>query len=226
MAEDTMEIGQHLQDLQDFEHGAEKEEKILKNPDLNPPKLSLKQKIGRFFAGAVIGGAAVGGGHVLATETDTINQARDSAHALVVDAKDTFISPLIRKDLGEGVTVDEVMDASLLSITNDQGQHLQPTFRSEPNVGGHEYSQEELVKLGFDPKSKDVHVRIIRDGGTHPSNLKDGFIAGQNGQPNHGVWGEIMVKDPATGLDKRTGIFISENFFQKKEPADNSSKDY
>lgn len=224
MAEEALEVGQRLDNLTDFEHGAEKEEKVLHNSLLNPPKLSLKQKIGRFFAGAVIGGAAAGGGQALATNTDTIDHMKDSAHTLVMDTKDAVVSPLIHKDLGEGVTTNEVMDATLLRITNDQEQNLGPAFRSEPNMGGHEYSKEELIKKGFDPNSKDAHLRIIRDGGTYPSNLKDGFIDGENGNPNHGVWGEIMVEDPQTGHYKGTGIYLTENFFQKKETEDNTSQ--
>ncbi len=55
----TEEVGEATRDLGDFDHQAKTTEGFLNNKKLNPKRLTLKQKIGRVTATAVLAGAGI-----------------------------------------------------------------------------------------------------------------------------------------------------------------------
>lgn len=121
-------------------------------------------------------------------------------------------------DFGQPVANSQPFEASLIHSTNQRQEDIPPVFRSNPSDTSDELTPEQLQEKGLDPNATNVKVMEVY-GQTYASDTAPGFIHNDQTRKNHGIWGEIVVTDPDTGQDKPTGIYLSENFISKNEPA-------
>jgi len=146
----------------------------------------------------------------------TVLAATGLVAGTLVASANQFEQNVMDPDFGKQVENSQPFDATLIHSEDNLKNKVPPVFREEPSNTSKELAPNELQARGINPNDPNVKVKEVY-GQTYSSDSSRGSVLNEQTGKNHGVWGEIMVTDLKTGLDKPTGIFLSENFVSKNK---------
>ena len=189
-----LEVGEQTRAPEDFDHDASTTEGFLHNNDLNPNRLTWKQKLARTAAGlGLLGASVVGkaGYDKLSAPPEYFGEAYGDGVPLVTD---------------------------LVQVEDNKHQLQEPIFHSNPTEGGGKLTEKELLERGYNPGSKEGVIIQEVKGGTYAGNSLYGKGRIEEDGETYGVWGEILVPQLGgeIGQYKRTGIYVSSNYIDQE----------